>query len=106
MPDFYVNRRNGAPAHLGAGGIDFTDNAGRKFRYNADRTGRVKVDNPEHARIIEQSARNDGGVIQKANGMSFRRSPSKYCRPCRFTAYRWQSACPKCGGALEDEGTQ
>lgn len=102
MPDFYVNRRNGAPAHLGANGIDFTDSRGRKFRYDADRTGRVQVDNPEHARIIEQSARNDGGVIQKATGSNFSQTPSKYCRPCLFVAYRWQTACPKCSGPLEE----
>lgn len=99
--DFYVNRRNGSPAHLGAGGINFTDSHGRKFRYDADRNGRVQVDNPEHARIIEQSAKLDGGVIQKATGNSFRRTQSKYCRKCIFTAYKWQSVCPKCGGELE-----
>jgi hypothetical protein len=103
LPDFYVDKKNGTPRHLGASGFDFVDGRGRKFHYNADRNGRVVVDNPEHAKVIEQAARNDGGMIQKATGNSFRRTPSKYCKPCLFVAYRWQTACPKCGGPL-DEG--
>lgn len=103
MPDFYVNRRNGAPAHEGCNGVDVKDRLGRiTGRYFPDRNGRIKVDNPDHAKAIEASAKADGGYIQKATGMTVDRTPSKHCKPCRFLAYKWQTKCPKCGAELSE----
>lgn len=96
MTDFYVNRN----AKGGCYGLDFKDSRGRKFSYTPDRNGRVVVDNPEHARVIEQAGRNDGGFIHKGAVGGALHTPSKHCQPCRFVAYAWQTACPKCGGDL------
>lgn len=104
MTDFYVKRRNGDPWHKGCSGFDFRDDRGRVTSYNPDRNGRIVVDNPEHAKVIEQAAHNDGGYIQKGAVGGALGTPSKVCAPCRFVGYRWQSACPKCGGPLELEG--
>lgn len=96
MTEFVVNR----DAKGGCYDVGFTDNRGRKFNYTPNRNGRFTVDNPAHARVIEQSARNDGGFIQKAMVGAPTGTPSKNCLPCRFVAYAWQTACPKCGGDL------
>lgn len=97
--DFYVDRKNGAPMREGCYGIKVGGT-----NYNADSRGRVTVDNPDHVRLIEQSARDDGGRIQKATGTRITRTSSKRCEPCRFTAYRFSTVCPKCGGPLELKG--
>lgn len=94
--DFYVNRTAGQ----GCYGFDFKDDRGRKTRYDADRNGRIVVDNPDHAKVIQQASKNDGGYIQKAMVGAPKGVPSKHCPPCRFLAYAWQTACPKCGGEL------
>ena len=96
MTDFYVNGKNGR----GCRGFDVGNT-----RYDADRNGRVVVDNPDHARLVEATKYGDGGYIQKAVGMPSSKTPSKKCRSCTFIGFKWQTACPKCGDILELEGT-
>lgn len=69
-------------------------------RYDAGRDGRITVDRPDHARHIERVGRNGGGHVHKVMVGAPVGVPSKQCSPCRFTAYSWQSRCPKCGGDL------
>lgn len=105
MTDFYVKRRNASPWHEGCNGFDFRDSNGRVTKYYPNSNGRIVVDNPEHAKVIEQAAHNDGGYIQKAAvGIKSSATESKRCPECRFLGYRWQTDCPKCGSPLELEG--
>lgn len=98
--DFYVPRKNGAPVHEGCSGFDIKDSRGRKHRYYPDRNGRVQVENPDHIKAIENAAKADGGWVHKATGVASPKTPSKHCKPCRFSAYKWQTNCPKCGEPL------
>lgn len=72
-------------------------------RYQARRDGRVVVDREDHARHIERVSGNGGGQIHKSAVTGPVGTPAKHCTPCRFTAYAWSTACPRCGGELTTE---
>lgn len=70
-------------------------------RYNADRRGHIKVDNPEHAYHVERNSRIAGGHIATATQPLDPRIASTWCKDCKFTGWGWQKNCPKCGAELE-----
>jgi hypothetical protein len=72
-------------------------------RYAAGRDGRVTVDRPEHARHIEHLARTDVDAVHRIT-VGGGGTASKHCPRCPFTAYAWQSTCPRCSVDLIREG--
>lgn len=70
-------------------------------RYPATRTGRVVVDNANHAKHIERVSGNGGGHIHRSTG-GIPVTNSKHCPTCRFVGYGWQSTCPRDGSPLVD----
>lgn len=90
MSDYRVPR--------GCTGLEMQDGT----RYPATRGGRIVVDRPDHARHIERVSANGGGHIHKSTGANPVGGRTKYCAPCRFTAYAWQSNCPRCQAPLSE----
>lgn len=72
-------------------------------RYNADSSGRIRVENPMHAHYIEQNAKIAGGHIHQAGVATQIKTKSRYCAPCRFTGFAWQKNCPRCGAEMKED---
>jgi hypothetical protein len=64
------------------------------------KSGRViEVDNPAHAKAINQADHIIHMADFAAGDLKIR---STWCAPCRFTGFHWQKTCPKCGGPMEE----
>lgn len=69
--------------------------------YQADRSGLIHVENPDHARAIKHDQAIAGDVVE-CQALA-RSVPSTTCQECGFSAYLWQKTCPRCGGTINKE---
>lgn len=76
--------------------------------YKADRaTGRMNVDNEDHARAINAMGGNGTAGLLNASGAVYGavRKPGRVCTRCGFHAYPWSKSCPRssCGAETVPE---
>lgn len=72
--------------------------------YNANRSGRVHVDNPYHQAAIEKQSRIGGGHVHHSDHpLSDTKTTETKCHSCRFVGFGWQKICPKCGHEMVKE---
>ena len=69
-------------------------------RYDANRNGRIVVDNPAHVKAVRRASRNSGGAFSEGVVTGTLTGMSMVCGPCRFVGYAFSTTCPRCGGAL------
>ena len=74
-------------------------------RYDANRAGRIVVDNPAHVAAVKRASRNSGGAFSEGIVTGSLGGTSKVCQPCRFVGYAFSTTCPRCGGPLTKETT-
>lgn len=64
------------------------------------RNGRViQVDDPVHARKIAEMGNVEGTVHIAGAAVSV---PGRECDDCGFSAWKWQTTCPRCGGMTKE----
>jgi hypothetical protein len=73
-------------------------------KLDANRAGKVTVDNPADERAVAKSVGIKTGVIGKSMlGFSHMKENTAHCSGCVFTGFGWQSTCPKCGAEMIKE---
>lgn len=74
----------------GVTGVDVTTERGT-IKYNADKSGAINVDNPNHARQMIAEG------FTKATGVFGFNVEGRSCDGCGFTSVFKKFLCPKCG---------
>ncbi len=69
-------------------------------KYKVGRNGSVNIDNPKHeAELRSHGAPDEGETGWLSPRLAYMNVTSKPCS-CGFSAWPWQSVCPRCGTAL------
>lgn len=69
-------------------------------KYRVGRTGSVLIDNPKHeAELLRHGAPDEGETGWLSPRLGYMAAESKPCA-CGFSAWPWQTVCPRCGSAL------
>jgi hypothetical protein len=68
---------------------------GRK--YDADRRGRIQVENPQHAAAIRRALGDSARAVTGFDG-----APGRACPGCGFHAFAFTVTCPRCGQVLKE----
>lgn len=66
--------------------------------YNTNRKGEIEIDNQRHIKELKNDKQLADLVNQKAYSFV---AKENNCN-CGFTAFSWQTTCPKCGNSLNE----
>ena len=80
----------------GAGGVDLEGGGHYKGSGSRKRGATVTIDDPAHQRAMDRAGA-VAGNLHKVGFTAPAGLPSRRCEPCDFTAYSWQTECPRCG---------
>ena len=71
-------------------------------RYEVGRHGTVQIDEPRHLQELKHSpARGHGLEVQiESPALSIPGAEGRDCETCGFSAWGWQTTCPRCGETL------
>lgn len=76
--------------------------SGKKI--DANRQGRVVLDDPRDAKWANKSTAANLGIIGgKHVGLSHVQTEKNRCQDCGFDGWPWQTICPKCNGEMIKE---
>jgi hypothetical protein len=86
----------------GCTGIELPN--GKKI--DANRQGKVTIDEPRDVRQAMKSGVAQTGVITRtALGFGHVKGGGAECTGCFFTGWKWQDTCPKCGSEMKIQET-
>lgn len=71
-------------------------------QYEVGRNGTVNIDNPRHLREIRNSpgTKDWHEASLDATTLTVPMATGKYCPACSFSAWGWQTECPRCGADM------
>lgn len=71
-------------------------------KLDADKSGRVKIDDPRVEKFALKSVHAQNGVVSRTTlGFGSVKGNSSACTSCTFTGFAWHTVCPKCGSEMK-----
>lgn len=83
----------------GATSFQMQDGTFIRGRGNSRRGMTIEVDDPNHAKAVDRAAK-EGHIIRQEFSAP-KGVGERVCPSCSFTAWPWQSTCPRCGAETE-----